>query len=105
MQIQRSTIDHFGNSVLNKQEVMFPEILNMQFLKGNNEGEKLEYKLCALIEHFGYMPSSGHYLAYKRFQADSEFTPAEELSCKLTFVFMSTRKLKATPFRFVGACQ
>ena len=94
---------------------MFPEILDMQFLvsekmkyllqKGNNEGGKLEYKLCALIEHFGYMPSSGHYLAYKRFQADSEFISTEELSCKLKLVFMSTRKLKVAPFRLVGTCQ
>ncbi len=29
--------------------------------------KKLKYDLTALVEHVGYSPSNGHFLAYKKF--------------------------------------
>jgi len=56
-------MDQFGNPAVNKQSVHFPEQIDLQSHVIN---VNCTYKLVAMIEHLGVVPSMGHYLAFFR---------------------------------------
>ena len=56
-------MDQFGNPAVNRQPVHYPEQIDLQSRVININ---CTYKLEAMIEHLGVVPSMGHYLAFSR---------------------------------------
>jgi hypothetical protein len=46
--------------------VSYPQTLQLGHLH-EDKSIKSTFELCALVEHLGYTPSNGHYVAYRRF--------------------------------------
>ena len=47
--------------------MIYPEVLDLPpEILGDRQVSNVKYRLSSLVEHFGLVPQSGHYIAYKR---------------------------------------
>ena len=59
----------YGMQYINKKPVLYPEEFELpsSIVGGLSAGkERVKYRLSSVVEHFGMMPQTGHYIAYKR---------------------------------------
>ena len=83
--VNRVSYTDTGHEILNSAKVDFPsEFAFSQILSEPQDvGEDTIYRLAAVIEHIGYTPRSGHYMAYKRLFPDNiEEAEDKKLSTK-----------------------
>ena len=68
--LNRVTFSQMGTEILNDTPVLFPNVLDLASCIESISPGSQRYRLASLVEHHGFTPHSGHYVAYKKLISD-----------------------------------